>query len=168
MINLFIIQVYAQEEATIINPLLNWTGTGEKFIGNLISAAVGMFLVLSFIFALLYFLLGGFSWITAAGDKTKLQSAQDRITHALVGLIIVVSTWAIMTLVGQFVGIDFPNLPIPTLESPGAPPGGNPLFSSCRLPYECVDRQFCLDRGTIISGRTGCNARTGEVCCNLQ
>jgi hypothetical protein len=95
--------------------------TGGTVIGSLIGAIVGAFIIFSFIFALIFLLVGGISWITAGSDKAQLESARNKITHAIVGLIIVASVWAIMMLVGSFTGINFPTLPFPTIEQGQVP-----------------------------------------------
>lgn len=38
---------------------------------------------------------GGFLWMTAAGDESKVESARKMITAAIIGLIIIVSAYAI-------------------------------------------------------------------------
>lgn len=107
--------------AQITNPVLpgklgqGGLESGSSAIGDVLGAIIGALMMFSFIAAFLYLLLGGFDWITSGGDKTKLASARDKITNALVGLVIVATVWAITVLVGQFVGIDFPNVPIPTV-----------------------------------------------------
>lgn len=107
--------------AQIINPVLpgalgqGGSEAGPPAIGSIISSLVGVFLILSFISTLLYMLLGGFDWITSGGDKTKLQSARDKITNALVGMVVVGASWAVMMVAGNFFGLNFPNLPIPTI-----------------------------------------------------
>ena len=40
--------------------------------------------------ALLYLLLGAFSWVTSSGDKEAVKKAQDKIQAAVVGLVILV------------------------------------------------------------------------------
>ena len=52
------------------------------------------------------FLIGGFFWITSAGDKAKLHEAHMRITNAFIGLLVVVGGWSILALAGQFIGYD--------------------------------------------------------------
>lgn len=112
-----------QQLAQITNPALPTSlGSGgleggSAAIGAVLGSVVGAIIILCFIVAFLYLLLGGFDWITSGGDKTKLASARDKITNALIGLVIVGTVWAITVLVGQFVGIDFPNIPIPTVGS---------------------------------------------------
>lgn len=90
-------------------------------IGFVISAVVGVILIIAAILAFLFLLLGGIQWITSGGDKAGLEAARNKITNAIVGLIIVASAWAIMLLVGQFTGFNFlggSGFGIPTIKSP--------------------------------------------------
>lgn len=75
-------------------------------LGKLISALVGTMLIISALLAFLFLVLGGIAWITSGGDKAGMEAARNKITHAIVGLIIVGSAWAIMILVQQFLGIN--------------------------------------------------------------
>lgn len=74
-------------------------------IGALITALVGTMLILSALLAFLFLVLGGISWITSGGDKVKLEEARNKITHAIVGLIVVGAAWAIMILIQNFLGV---------------------------------------------------------------
>jgi len=74
-------------------------------IGKLISAAVGLLLILSALLAFFYLILGGISWITSGGDKAAMETARNKITHAIVGLIIVGAAWAVMILIQNFLGV---------------------------------------------------------------
>lgn len=92
------------------------TEIGTKTISSLTMSLVGGIFIFSFIFAFLYLIIGGVSWITSGGDKAQLESARNKITHAILGLIIVAAAWAIFKLVGQFIGIDIEAIPIPTIK----------------------------------------------------
>lgn len=74
-------------------------------IGKLISALVGTVIIIAALLAFLYLILGGIKWITSGGDKAGMEEARNKITHAIVGLIIVGAAWAIMTLVQNFLGV---------------------------------------------------------------
>lgn len=74
-------------------------------IGKLISAAAGSLLIIAALLAFVYLILGGIQWITSGGDKSGMEAARNKITHAIVGLIIVGAAWAIMMLVQNFLGI---------------------------------------------------------------
>jgi TRAP-type C4-dicarboxylate transport system permease small subunit len=85
-------------------------------VGELLSAVVELLLILAALIAFIYLILGGIQWITSGGDKAGMEAARNKITHAVVGLIIVGAAWAIMTLVQQFLGVDIignTNLEIP-------------------------------------------------------
>lgn len=55
--------------------------------------------------AFVYLLLGGLQWITSGGDKMAATAARDKITSALVGLIIIVAAFAITLILEKVFGI---------------------------------------------------------------
>lgn len=64
-------------------------------IGNVLNALLGfMGIVL-----VLYFLYGGFLYMTAAGDTKKVESAKDTIKNAVIGTIIIVTAFVLTTFV---------------------------------------------------------------------
>lgn len=121
------IEVFAQEPARITNPalipVLQRIG-GEMFLGNFISLLITLFLIAGSIVFLFLLLLGGIQWMLSGGDKAAVESARGRITSALIGLLIMFSAWAIITLLEQFLGIKILSAPIqlPTLIPSPAPP----------------------------------------------
>ncbi len=76
-------------------------------ITKVVSSIIGVMTVAAGIWFLFNFIIGGVQWISSGGDKHGLEQAQQRITNAFIGLIIVVAGWAILALVSQFLGIDF-------------------------------------------------------------
>lgn len=74
-------------------------------LGSLLSAAVGALLIIAALLAFFYLILGGIQWITSGGDKAGMEAARNKITHAIVGLVIVGAAWAIMILVQNFLGV---------------------------------------------------------------
>lgn len=63
---------------------------------------------------LLYFVWGGIEWITAGGDSSKIEKARNKITQSVIGMIILVGSFAIIGLINTlFFGNDF-NLLNPT------------------------------------------------------
>lgn len=75
-------------------------------LGVLVGSILGILLIIAAILAFLYLILGGIQWITSGGDKAGLEAARNKITNAIVGLVIVAAAWAVMFLVGQFLGLD--------------------------------------------------------------
>ncbi len=82
--------------------------------GKLIGGSIGLILILAALAAFIFLIWGGVQWIMSGGDKTGVESAQHRIQAALLGLFIVFAAWALMMIVGGFLGFSLTNLKIPT------------------------------------------------------
>lgn len=80
-----------------------------------ISAVIKLALIIAALIAFAYLILGGIRWITSGGDKEGTAKAQNTITAALIGLLIVFAAWAIIRLVETFFGISILTLTIPTV-----------------------------------------------------
>ena len=74
-------------------------------IGKLISSAIQFILIGAGLIAFVYLLLGGIQWITSGGDKAGVDAARQKILAAVIGLIIVFATWALIGLVEKFLGV---------------------------------------------------------------
>ena len=74
-------------------------------IGNILS-----FVMLAGALLCLFFLMmGAIEWITSGGDSGKVEGARNKITNAVVGLLVLSATLAIFSLVQNFLGIQFIN-----------------------------------------------------------
>ncbi len=89
---------------------------GGASLGKLISNLVGALFIAGFLLTFMLLLIGGIQWITAGGDKQALEKARSGITNAIMGLVIVAAAYALMTLVGQFFGIEITKLTIPSIN----------------------------------------------------
>lgn len=69
----------------------------ETYFLNLWQAALG----LGAVAVLILFIWGAFEWIVSGGDKGKVENARNRITNAVIGLIILVGTFTILGFMGQ-------------------------------------------------------------------
>lgn len=112
---LFVTAVRAQD-LTITKP----SSVRVDNFGNVISAVAGIAIIVAAVAAFLFLIIGGVQWITSGGDKAGMEAARNRITAAIVGLIIVASAWALMYLLGQFIGFNIlgGTVKIPTIENP--------------------------------------------------
>jgi len=70
--------------------------TGGEGFGLLINQVLSIVLTISVIAVLFYLILGAFEWITSGGDKGKTEKARDKMTQAVIGLVILVSVVAIL------------------------------------------------------------------------
>lgn len=89
----------------------------QQSLNDLLNNFVGLMIVLAAVVAFFFLLYGGIRWITSQGDKERMTAAQNTITAALVGLIVVFAAWAIMKLLEAFFGIDIlSELKIPSVS----------------------------------------------------
>lgn len=73
-------------------------------IGSLINGGLTLIMIVGAFLVLVYLILGGIEWITSGGDKSKTESAQNKITNAVIGLIILAASYAILLIVLNFLG----------------------------------------------------------------
>ena len=73
-------------------------------VGSLISSGFSLLLIIAGLIAFAYILMGGIQWITSGGDKGGLEAARNKIIHAIVGLVVVASSWAIVLLLQNYLG----------------------------------------------------------------
>ena len=73
-------------------------------IGVVINAVLSFVMVIAALLVLLYLVWGGIEWITSGGDKSKTENARNKITAAVIGLIILAAAYAIFLLAIRFLG----------------------------------------------------------------
>jgi len=100
--------------AAITNPALpNEGGDASSFAKSIANLWKTMIIVGGLAF-LLYFLWGGVEWITAGGEKDKIEKARGKITQGLIGLAILAGSYVIILFINEALGIDIINIIWPT------------------------------------------------------
>lgn len=82
------------------------TGIPFTNLGKLMSNALALLFFVAGLLAFVFIIIGGIQWITAGGDAKAASAARDRITAAVVGLLVVVAAFAITLILGQLFGIN--------------------------------------------------------------
>jgi hypothetical protein len=72
--------------------------------GGLVNGVVSFVMVIAAVLVFLYLIWGGIEWITSGGDKGKTEAARNKITSAVIGLIVIAASYAILTLALNFLG----------------------------------------------------------------
>ncbi len=75
-------------------------------MGTLINSLLRIVMVIAALLVFVYLIWGGIEWITSGGDKTKTEGARNKITSAIIGLIVLAASYAILTLALKFIGIE--------------------------------------------------------------
>jgi len=68
-------------------------------LADILQFAIRFFFIFAGLAALIYLILGAFSWITSGGDKDAVSKAQQKIQAAIVGLIVLVLALALIVLI---------------------------------------------------------------------
>jgi hypothetical protein len=84
------------------NTILTYTNNTISFLVTLLTTLGGLFFLYEF-------LMGGFMWLQSGGEQKKVQEARERITQAVLGLIVITIAYSVIGLVGTIFGIEILN-----------------------------------------------------------
>jgi len=73
--------------------------------GAILSFVIKGIIFAAFLIAFIWLLIGGIKWILSSGDPAKVTAARNQVIHALVGLVVVVLSLALIMLVQQILGV---------------------------------------------------------------
>ena len=96
--------VQAQQNNNLGSPINTPDGYADN-IGKLISFVLRVVLAIGALLVFGYLVMGGIEYITSGGEKGKTESARNKITAAIVGLIILAASCAILNLALSFLGL---------------------------------------------------------------
>lgn len=82
------------------------SGLAFTDIGPIITILVQTAIIIAGLAAFIFLIIGGFQYLTSGGDKIQAQAARDRITYAILGLVIVVAAIAIANILGAVFGVN--------------------------------------------------------------
>jgi hypothetical protein len=77
-------------------------GNPSSFIANLVQASIRLLLIVAFIIDLIWTMLAGLRFITAGGDPKTVGSAWSQIYWGLIGMVVVIGSFAIIKLIETF------------------------------------------------------------------
>lgn len=83
--------------------------TGDTALTNLelfLSNIIGFLTILGGIFFIVYFLLGGLTWITSGGDSGKVGKASNQMIQGVIGLVVIVAAYSIVGIIGNIIGLN--------------------------------------------------------------
>ena len=80
--------------------------SGVSFLQSALPAFIGIVLVIGVLVFFFVLITGAIGWITAGGDKARLEVARGRITSAIIGLVILFATFALVGFMEDFFSIN--------------------------------------------------------------
>jgi hypothetical protein len=76
---------------------------------KVLSSVIGLLTIIASLWFIFLFMSGAVSWLTAGGDKARVQEAQKKITNGIIGLVVVIAAIFIIDLIGTIIGLDILN-----------------------------------------------------------
>lgn len=103
----------------INNPIINpsegdFNTVAQNPLSSLFSRLWLTAVILGGLAVLIYFLWGALEWITSGGDTEKIKNARHKITDAIIGLGILVASFAVILFLKVLFGFDLLNIKWPT------------------------------------------------------
>ena len=92
--------------------------SGEYFIQSLVPGLITLIIVIGFVVFIFMFLISAVNWISSGGDKTSTAAARERLTQAIIGLVILLSAYAIFNLVETIFGVNLLSINFSSFFSP--------------------------------------------------
>jgi len=94
--------------------LLNDVDSGQDDVTltnmeRVISRIIGGLTIIGGIAFVIYFMLASFTWVTAGGDAGKIQKARDQMVQGVLGLIIIIIAYSVVSAIGTVIGINILN-----------------------------------------------------------
>ena len=115
-------------EGRIVNPIIPdelVSRNPVELVQSVILTLINVFYVVGVVTFFFMLVIGGIQWLSSGGDKGALANAQARIQHAIIGLVVLMAAYAIVTLVEAVFGINILLIDIGTLTLSGE--GGGQL-----------------------------------------
>ncbi len=78
-------------------------GDGVDDVGSLVKTILEWALYLAGIIAIVFIIIGGFYYITAAGNDSRAADGRKTLVNALIGLVLVVLAYLIVQIVYRFI-----------------------------------------------------------------
>ncbi|RLC31706.1 hypothetical protein DRH13_02675 [Candidatus Woesebacteria bacterium] len=89
-----------------LNPTGEFAALGDLTVGGIVSAFIRLILVIAALVFFFILVIGGIRWIASGGDKAAIEGARGKITNAIVGVVILLSLFALLKVVEDFFGIN--------------------------------------------------------------
>jgi hypothetical protein len=96
-------------EVTCFGAFCDNPANSATTLEKILTTVVSLLTVIAGLAFLIYFMLGALNWITAGGDKGKVDSAKSYMTNGVIGMIAVVSSYAVISIVGTVLGFNILN-----------------------------------------------------------
>lgn len=100
-------------------------GLAEGIVQTILINVIGIFFTVGGLGVVIYFVWGAVDWILSGGDKEKIGNARKKMTHAIIGLVLLSLSYVVINIVGLVVGFN----PLGYLQLRGLGSTGDPTIN---------------------------------------
>lgn len=80
-------------------------GPAAQALAQVISVTLGILTICAGLYFIFQVFSGAIQWLGSGGEKQALENAKKRITNAIVGLLLVILSFAIISIIGLVFGL---------------------------------------------------------------
>lgn len=92
--------------ATITIGSINASAGFAADLGSVLTTVLSFVMGIAALAVFLYLIWGGIQWITSGGEKGKTEEARNKITSAVIGLIVLAASYALLMLLLRILGFE--------------------------------------------------------------
>jgi Type IV secretion system pilin len=112
-----LLDLFSTKALAVVN-ITGFTGASDIKLGfnnitTVITNGISIIVAGAGVIFMVMLIIGGVQYVTSGGDKVATTAAKDRITYALIGILIVAATFAIVKVVETVTGIGITNANLP-------------------------------------------------------
>lgn len=82
-------------------------GFGAEGLSNFFNTAIQLIYIVAGILFVFMVIISALQWITSGGDKEAVAGARNRLTFAIIGIIILALAFVLIRVLGQITGFEF-------------------------------------------------------------
>ncbi len=88
-------------------PLSQNYGFGNiQSVPDLVGKLMGPAFSIAALAVTFYFIFGAFKLLTSGGDKNAVAEARNMITHAIIGIVLLLMMWLVLRFIPEFLGLN--------------------------------------------------------------
>jgi hypothetical protein len=84
-------------------------GASASAFTKILSNVIGIMTIIAGLWFMFQFIISGYAYMTAGEDAQRMGNATKKITSSLIGLVIVIAAYAIISLIGSMLGFEILN-----------------------------------------------------------
>jgi hypothetical protein len=108
VVSLYSLIVFKFIHAQTVTPIpcppgLRCPGPGESTLNGFIVTIIGWLLSISGAIAILFVIIGGFRYITSAGNEESAEAGKKTVINAIIGIVVIILSYVIVNVISNTV-----------------------------------------------------------------